>query len=183
MTASSEVPRLGSTSTIDTALVQVSTPSHHHILTPSPSAHHTQCVDYTADSSLTYPTSSQSHPPSPPPHMQNAGSINMYIYTFPCHSLSPRSNLALHLLSTFPLAYAHTFSPLLSPLPFPHTGYTRRLYGGHLTVPTAPPKVGYHGDEGYRRNTPELRSQRSVFDYEGNNHVTEYTVTSIYLSI
>jgi len=47
-------------------------------------------------------------------------------------------------------------------------GYTRKLYGGHLSVPTSPPKVGYHGEEGYRRNTPDLRNKRSVFDYEGN---------------
>ncbi len=46
-------------------------------------------------------------------------------------------------------------------------GYTRRMYGGHQSVPTSPPKVGYHGPEGYRRNTPDLRKQRSVFDYEG----------------
>lgn len=47
------------------------------------------------------------------------------------------------------------------------TGYTRRLYGGHISVPTVPPVVGYHGPEGYRRNTFDLRQKRSVFDYEG----------------
>lgn len=46
-------------------------------------------------------------------------------------------------------------------------GYTRRLYGGHLTVPTLPAKDGYNGPEGYRRNTPDLRYKRSPFDYEG----------------
>ena len=46
-------------------------------------------------------------------------------------------------------------------------GYTRKLYGGHTTVPTAPAQHGYHGEEGYRRNTPDLRRRRSVFDYEG----------------
>lgn len=40
-------------------------------------------------------------------------------------------------------------------------------------MPTAPSKIGYHGEEGYRRNTPDLRLKRSVFDYEGsfNNNV------------
>jgi hypothetical protein len=47
------------------------------------------------------------------------------------------------------------------------SGYTRRLYGGHLSVPTSPLKQGYHGSEGYRRNTPNLRMKPSVFDYEG----------------
>ena len=45
--------------------------------------------------------------------------------------------------------------------------YTRRIYGGHITVPTEPPKTGYHGEEGYRKNTPDLRRRPSVFDYEG----------------
>lgn len=48
------------------------------------------------------------------------------------------------------------------------TGYTRQIYGGHLSIPTAAPTQGYHGEEGYRRNTPDLRLKRSVFDYEGN---------------
>ena len=47
-------------------------------------------------------------------------------------------------------------------------GYTRCLYGGHLSIPTAPPIQGYHGGEGYRRNTPDLRIKPSVFYYEGN---------------
>ena len=34
-------------------------------------------------------------------------------------------------------------------------------------MPTDPSKTGYHGEEGYRRNTPDLREKRSVFDYEG----------------
>ena len=59
----------------------------------------------------------------------------------------------------------HTTYTTPSPLP---PGYTRKLYGGHLSVPTTAPKVGYHGEEGYRRNTPDLRDKRSVFDYEGN---------------
>lgn len=46
-------------------------------------------------------------------------------------------------------------------------GYTRQTFGGHTTVPTVPPKPGYHGDEGYRKNTPDLRRRNSVFDYEG----------------
>lgn len=46
-------------------------------------------------------------------------------------------------------------------------GYTRKEYGGHTSVPTDPPKDGYHGKEGYRRNTPDLRRRQSVFDYEG----------------
>ncbi|XP_064401898.1 sperm microtubule associated protein 1-like [Halichondria panicea] len=45
-------------------------------------------------------------------------------------------------------------------------GYTRKLYGGHLSIPTTPSVVGYHGDEGYRRNTFDLRKKRSAFDYE-----------------
>lgn len=36
-----------------------------------------------------------------------------------------------------------------------------------MTVPTAAPKQGYHGDEGYRRNTPDLRLKRSVFEDKG----------------
>ena len=48
-----------------------------------------------------------------------------------------------------------------------HTGYTRKTYGGHTSVPTDPSMDGYHGKEGYRRNTPDLRRRRSVFDYEG----------------
>ena len=47
------------------------------------------------------------------------------------------------------------------------TGYTRRVYGGHLTVPTDPSKDGYNGPDGYRRNTFDLRQKPSVFDYEG----------------
>lgn len=46
-------------------------------------------------------------------------------------------------------------------------GYTRRLYGGHTTVPTDPAMDGYNGPEGYRRNTFDLRRKPSVFDYEG----------------
>lgn len=46
------------------------------------------------------------------------------------------------------------------------TCYTRRVYGGHLSVPTDPSKDGYNGPEGYRRNTFDLRRQPSVFDYE-----------------
>ena len=46
-------------------------------------------------------------------------------------------------------------------------GYTRRYYGGHLTIPTLAPQDGFNGPEGYRRNTPDLRCQRSPFDYEG----------------
>lgn len=47
-------------------------------------------------------------------------------------------------------------------------GYTRRIYGGHTSVPTDPSKDGYNGPEGYRKNTFDLRRQRSVFDYEGS---------------
>lgn len=47
------------------------------------------------------------------------------------------------------------------------TGYTRHVYGGHLTVPTDPSKDGYNGPDGYRRNTFDLRQKPSVFDYEG----------------
>jgi len=50
---------------------------------------------------------------------------------------------------------------------FSYLGYTRQLYGGHLSVPTAPPVVGYNGEEGWRRNTFDLRKKRSVFDYTG----------------
>ena len=48
-------------------------------------------------------------------------------------------------------------------------GYTRKVYGGHTTVPTTPAQDGYHGEEGYRKNTPELRRRRSVFEDEGKN--------------
>eukprot|EP00731_Ephydatia_muelleri_P012716 Em0007g26a len=44
-------------------------------------------------------------------------------------------------------------------------GYSRKLYGGHLTVPTLPAIDGYNGPDGYRKNTPELREKSSVFDY------------------
>lgn len=47
-------------------------------------------------------------------------------------------------------------------------GYTRKLYGGHMTIPTTLSKQGYHGEEGYRRNTPSLRIQPFVFDYQSN---------------
>lgn len=47
------------------------------------------------------------------------------------------------------------------------TGYSRKLYGGHLTVPTLPAIDGYNGPDGYRKNTPELREKSSVFDYTG----------------
>ena len=32
---------------------------------------------------------------------------------------------------------------------------------------TGPPNIGYHGENGYRRNTPDLRRRKSVFDDEG----------------
>lgn len=48
------------------------------------------------------------------------------------------------------------------------TGYSRDMYGGHLSVKTDPPNIGYHGEDGYRRNTPDLRRRKSVFDDEGN---------------
>ena len=54
-------------------------------------------------------------------------------------------------------------------------GYSRDLYGGHLSVKTGPPNIGYHGEAGYRRNTPDLRRRQSVFDDEGS-----YTVTCVY---
>ena len=44
-------------------------------------------------------------------------------------------------------------------------GYSRKLYGGHLTVPTLPAVDGYNGPDGYRKNTPELREKSSAFDY------------------
>ncbi len=47
-------------------------------------------------------------------------------------------------------------------------GYSRKIYGGHCTVPIAPPKPGYHGENGYRRNTPSLRYKPSPFDIEGS---------------
>jgi hypothetical protein len=47
------------------------------------------------------------------------------------------------------------------------TSYTRRIYGGHTTIPTNRAQDGYNGPEGYRRNTFELRYQRSEFDYIG----------------
>ena len=47
------------------------------------------------------------------------------------------------------------------------TGYHRDLFGGHLSVKTGPPNIGYHGEDGYRRNTPDLRRRKSVFDDEG----------------
>ena len=47
------------------------------------------------------------------------------------------------------------------------TGYSRDLYGGHSSVITGPPNIGYHGEGGYRRNTPDLRRRQSVFDDEG----------------
>lgn len=46
-------------------------------------------------------------------------------------------------------------------------GYTCKIYGGHLGVPTAPPFQGYNGEGGYRRNTPDLRAKPSVFKYNG----------------
>ena len=48
-----------------------------------------------------------------------------------------------------------------------HAGCTRRIWGGHTSVPTEPSVVGWYGKEGYRRNTFDLRARRSVFDYEG----------------
>jgi len=48
-----------------------------------------------------------------------------------------------------------------------YTGYTRKIYGGHTTNPVALPKNGYHGENGYRRNTPNLRYKPSPFDIEG----------------
>ena len=103
MTASSEVPRHGSTSTIDTALVQVSRPSHHHILTPSLCTPHTMCrlyyrfIPHISHILTVTPSSSTSTH-----YMQNAGSINM------------NATLSLPLPTS-----AFTSSPL-SPLPM-HT--------------------------------------------------------------
>lgn len=36
-----------------------------------------------------------------------------------------------------------------------------------MSLLTDAPKPGYHGNDGYRRNTPELRSKPSSFDCEG----------------
>ncbi len=59
-------------------------------------------------------------------------------------------------------------------------GYTRQIFGGHTTVPTDPVKPGYHGEEGYRKNTPDLRRQQSVFDYEGTFSMSvQYTVVKV----
>lgn len=51
-------------------------------------------------------------------------------------------------------------------------GYTRKLYGGHGSVPVNKPFPGYNGEDGYRRNTPELRAKPSPFDCEGRKMVT-----------
>ena len=53
---------------------------------------------------------------------------------------------------------------------FLHAGCTRLVWGGHTSVPTEHAAVGWHGEEGYRRNTFDLRARHSVFDYEGNTH-------------
>jgi hypothetical protein len=45
-------------------------------------------------------------------------------------------------------------------------GCTRLVWGGHTSVPTEPAVIGWHGEEGYRRNTFDLRARYSVFDYE-----------------
>ena len=37
-----------------------------------------------------------------------------------------------------------------------------------LSAKTGPPNIGYHGEDGYCRNTPDLRGQQSDFDDEGN---------------
>jgi hypothetical protein len=49
---------------------------------------------------------------------------------------------------------------------FLHAGCTRLVWGGHTSVPTEPAVIGWHGEEGYRRNTFDLRARYSVFDYE-----------------
>lgn len=60
-----------------------------------------------------------------------------------------------------------------------HAGYTQKMYGGHTSVPTDPSKDGYHGKDGFRRNTPDLRRRRSVFDYEGEKLIS--FTTSIFM--
>ena len=52
-------------------------------------------------------------------------------------------------------------------------GCTRLVWGGHTSVPTDPPIVGWNSEEGYRRNTFDLRARRSVFDYEGDSTIME----------
>ena len=49
------------------------------------------------------------------------------------------------------------------------SGYTWKIYGGHLSVPTLQPIQGYHGENGFRRNTPQLRWKNSVFDCDGKS--------------
>lgn len=53
-----------------------------------------------------------------------------------------------------------------------YVGTTRQVWGGHTSAPTDPAMIGWNSEEGYRRNTFDLRARKSVFDYEGNqgNH-------------
>lgn len=62
---------------------------------------------------------------------------------------------------------SHTLSYIKERNSLVGAGYNRDMYGGHLSVKTAPPNIGYHGEDGYRRNTPDLRRRKSVFDDEG----------------
>ena len=46
-------------------------------------------------------------------------------------------------------------------------GTTRQVWGGHTSIPTDTAVVGWNGEDGYRRNTFELRARPSVFDDKG----------------
>ena len=53
----------------------------------------------------------------------------------------------------------------------PRTQVTLRDLCGSLdllSAKTGPPNIGYHGEDGYCRNTPDLRGQQSDFDDKGN---------------
>ena len=45
-----------------------------------------------------------------------------------------------------------------------YKGYDRSLHDGHLSLPNPKPITGYWGEDGYRRNTFDLRRRPSVFD-------------------
>ena len=40
-----------------------------------------------------------------------------------------------------------------------------------MTIPTLPPIQGYNGEGGYRRNTPDLRTNPSAFEDDGKTNM------------
>ena len=134
LTASSEVPRHGSTSMIDTALVQVSTPSH--ILTPSSLI---LCTSHTMSRVVC-----RLHPSHiPHPHSHTLLLHLCTLHAICTTSLSFQPNLCTHLLSR----------PIPSPFPS-YRLHTEDIWGSSHS-PDGSPKGGLP----WRRGIQEKHSR------------------------